>query len=126
MAATPTDTLIADAVCIDQCVPYGMRMAVLISLFAQIAGVPTNTDSLMAGARCIQDCIPSGMMLSVLISLADQIAQGGGTGGSSCLGRSVGPPVWVPDAGCTLALNFDDTGGFWWYATDVPGWIKFG
>ncbi len=125
MAATSTDSLIAQAVCLD-CIPYGYRLPVLISLFAKIADVPTDTNSLIAGAECISQCIPAGLQLAVLISLADQIAQGGGTVGASCLGRSVGPPVWVPDAGCDTAISFDDTGGMWWYATDVPGWIKFG
>ncbi len=128
MPATPTDTLINDARCVDSCVPYGMRMAVLISLFAHIAGVPTDTDSLINGAKCVQDCIPDGMKLSVLISLADQINQGGGSGGGggSCLGRSVGPPVWIPPAGCSVGLNFDDAGGFWWYDVPSAKWIIFG
>jgi len=73
---TATDTLMADARCIEICIPgEDMKLAVLISLFARIAGVSANTDSLIAGAGCIADCIPGAdMKLAVLISLAQQSA----------------------------------------------------
>ncbi len=103
-----------------------MEMAVLISLFSKIAGMPTDTNALIEGAKCIQQCIPLGMQMAVLISLADQInSGGGGGGGSTCLGRSVGPPVWVPAAGCAAAINFDDQGGMWWYDNASATWIQF-
>jgi len=125
MAATPTDVLIAEAACVQQCVPEGMQWPVLIALFAEIAGMAVDTKALIAGAECIQQCIPSGMQLAVLISLADQINQGGGTGGATCLSRSVGPPVIPPPASCPTAINLDDTGGMWWYDTGTAAWIQF-
>ncbi len=128
MAATPTDVLIDEAKCIESCiVGADLKMAVLISLFAKIAGMATDTNALIEGAKCIQQCVPQGMLMAVLVSLADQINQGGGGGGSgsSCLGRSVGAPVWVPAATCQAAVNFDDQGGMWWYDNASATWIQF-
>jgi hypothetical protein len=74
---TPLDTnaLIADATCIQQCIPEKMQNAVLISILAKIAGVSTDPASLMAGVNCVDQCIPDGMKPSVIISLLEQIEQ---------------------------------------------------
>jgi len=80
MSAIDTTTLMNNARCIESCVPEGMQLAVLINLFAQIAGMSTDPNTLMQAARCMT-CIPEGDRMGVLIYLADQIAQGGGGGG---------------------------------------------
>ncbi len=121
-----TDAEIADAVCIEQCLPRGFYLPVLISIFARLANMSTDTNALIAGATCIECNIPPGMQLPVLISLAQQIvAGGGGGGGSSCLSRSVGPPVAVPPLACQVAINIDDVGSWWWYDTGSAAWIQF-
>lgn len=74
--AQDTNTLIQGAACIDRCIPDGMKMAVLIFLFAQKAGVSIDPASLIKNAACVDKCIPDGMKLSVLIQLANQIANG--------------------------------------------------
>jgi hypothetical protein len=86
MAAPNTSTLASEAACISECVPAGQQLAVLIYLFAQIAGMSTNPSTLASEARCIDSCIPRGSQLAVLIYLAAQIAAGGGTGGSGGVG----------------------------------------
>ena len=68
----------AGARCIEPCVPQGMELSVLISIFAQIAGVSTDPNSLMAGAVCIDRCIPKGIQDAALISILNQIVEGGG------------------------------------------------
>ena len=69
-----TDSLSNLSVCIDRCTPQGMKLAVLIVLAAQIAGVSTDPGVLQQNARCYLQCIPPRMKLSVLVSLAQQIA----------------------------------------------------
>ncbi len=125
MPATNPDVLLEESKCME-CIPLGLQLGVLINIFAKIAGVSTDPNTLMDGAKCME-CIPMGLQLGVLIFLADQINQGGGGGGSgsSCLGRSVGAPVWVPAATCQAAVNFDDVGGMWWYDTASATWIQF-
>ena len=111
---TATDSLMSDAKCIDSCIPPGMQLSVLISLFAQIAGVSTDTNSLMAGATCINSCIPQGMQLSVLVSLAMQIVSGGGAG----VACGNGAPTSTPSSSCAFYIQTDGVpaGVIWeWY-----------
>lgn len=74
MACDP-QTLVSDAKCIECAVPEGMRLAVLISLAAQIAGVSANSQTLTTNAQCIECNIPPGLYLPVLIALACEIAE---------------------------------------------------
>ena len=114
-----TDALLDGTECIQQCIPgTDMKLAVLISLFAQIAGVSTDTNSLISGAKCIQQCIPEGMMLAVLVSLASQIVSGGGTGGSGgAVTCGNGAPTSTPSSGCGIYIQLDSTppGLYWSY-----------
>lgn len=119
-----TDAAISDARCIEQCVPQGFQLPILISVFAQIAGVSADPKSLIDGATCIQQCVPIGMQMPVLISLAQQIVSGGGAGLGSCLTRSVGPPVAAPT--CPVAINITDTGAWYWWDSVSAAWIAFG
>lgn len=121
MAATDISL---DAECIDQCIPAGFRLPVLISLFASIAKVSADPQDLIAGATCIQQCVPIGMQMPILISLAEQIVAGGGGGGSgTCLSRSVGPPV-IPST-CPVAINITDAGAWYWWDNVSAAWIAF-
>lgn len=72
--ACDAQSLATDAACIQTCIPEGMRMAVLIYLAAQVAGVDPTAQSLVNSATCIQTCVPPGMRLAVLVSLACQIS----------------------------------------------------
>lgn len=72
MATDPT-TLEAEAKCISKCIAPGDQLPVLISLFAQIAGVSLDPTALVAGAKCISKCIAPGDQMPVLISLLAQI-----------------------------------------------------
>lgn len=124
MAASSTDDLLEDSKCIE-CIPYGLQLGVLISIFAKLAGVSADPNTLIENAKCLE-CIPNGLKLGVLISLAEQIvAGGGGGGGSTCLSRSVGPPVAAPAAGCQTAIDIDDAGNWYWYDTVSAAWIAF-
>lgn len=71
-------SLVEDARCIDSCIPEGMQMSVLISIFCQLAGMSCDPSTLINDARCIDSCIPPGYRMSVLISLACQLLEGGG------------------------------------------------
>lgn len=106
--AADTNALMSDARCIQQCIPGSdMKLAILISLFAQIAGVPTDTNSLMAGAVCIQQCIPGAdMKLAVLISLLNQISGGGSVGGGNVT-CGTGAPTSTPSSGCGIYIQTD-------------------
>ena len=73
MANCDPAALAEQAKCIDQCIPAGMRMSVLILLAAQIAGVSTDPATLAENAKCIDHCIPEGEKLAVLISLTCQL-----------------------------------------------------
>lgn len=85
ISGTELAELLDDARCLEQCIPPGFQSAILISLFARVAGVSADPATLMADARCINACVPPGMQMAVLISLASQIlaAGGGGSGGGS-------------------------------------------
>ena len=74
MPATDPTILESNAKCIAKCIPPGDQLPVLISLFAQIAGVSADPTALVAGAKCYSKCIAPGDQLPVLIYLADAIA----------------------------------------------------
>ncbi len=65
--------LVKNATCIFECVPPGMQLPVLISIFCQLADMDCTPASLMTSAVCQLQCIPAGMQMPVLISLACQI-----------------------------------------------------
>ena len=67
-------TLATNAVCIDCGIPTGMQDAVIISLLAQIAGVPLDAPTLVKNAVCIDCGIPQGYRQAVIISLLCKIA----------------------------------------------------
>lgn len=66
-----TNQLIDDAKCIDQCIPKGAQLSVLIKLLADLAQVSDDPSTLINNARCIDQCIPEGMRLSVIVSLLE-------------------------------------------------------
>lgn len=116
--ATPAE-LMEDARCIDICIPDGMKLAVLIKVFAENAGMSADPATLMAESRCIANCIPAGMQLSVLVYLANQILENGGGGSGGAFTCSASDPVDAPTGGCGLHLNsatrelFDWDGSAW-------------
>lgn len=71
--ATDSNTLMDQAKCIDCVMPEGMKLSVLIVIFAQIANVSTDPNFLMDMAKCIDCTIPEGMKMSVLLALADKL-----------------------------------------------------
>lgn len=83
MAACDPTTLIAQSRCLDRCIPDGMKLAVLINVFARLANMSTDPTTLMAGARCLDRCLPDGISprLGVLIYVACNITGGAGGGG---------------------------------------------
>lgn len=123
-----TDSLMFDARCIDSCIPAGMQLAALISLFQKVAGVSLTTDQLMDGAKCIDSCIPRGMQLPVLISLAQTIVAngggGGGGGGSGSVLQGTVDPVAPPASPNSPALYTNLTSGtlFTWNVTS-QSWV---
>ncbi len=72
VSCEPSD-LMRGATCIYECVPPGMQMPILISIFCQLADMDCTPSSLMTSAVCQLQCIPAGMQMPVLISLACQI-----------------------------------------------------
>lgn len=113
MAAT-TQELLTNARCLECGIPSGMQMAVLISLFAEIADVAADPQTLMDRAACWA-CVPTGAQLAVLISLAQDIVDngggGGGTGGVTC---GAVDPVAAPANACTLYYNTENQSLFMW------------
>lgn len=109
-----TDTYVQEAACINACIPRGDQLAVLIYLFAQIAGVTTDPNTLMQQAACINNCIPMGMQLPVLVYLASQITSGGGSGTANVI--STVDPV----NGTTAGVQ----GQFWWNKSAQKLWIN--
>ena len=77
MACDP-NTLLASAACIENCTMEGQRSAIIVSLLAQIAGVPASTgadvNNLLANAKCIEDCLTLGQMQAVRVYLMCVIA----------------------------------------------------
>ncbi len=115
MATTATDSLISQAKCIQQCIPAGMQLPVLIAVFARLAGMSTNTNALIDAAKCIDQCIPPGMQMAVLIALANQIL-GGGSGSSLAqvfcgtgtpIDGSANPNPGNPVATCAIWIQSD-------------------
>lgn len=75
--AIDTNQVMADARCIDSCIPDGMKTAVLIYLLAKSAGVDvTDTNALINNARCLDSCIPDGAKASVILYLFDKMVNG--------------------------------------------------
>ena len=114
MATASTDSLISQAKCIDQCIPRGMQMAVLIAVFAKLAGMSTtDTNALINLAKCVDQCIPPGMQLAVLNGLASQIASGGGglaqifCGTGTPIDGSANPNPGSPIATCAIWIQSD-------------------
>jgi len=106
------DVLISDAKMIECCIPKGMQMAVLISLFCQLNNMSCDSQTLINNALCTDQCIPDGDKMAVLINLACQIVQnggGGGGGGQEVFPAHYGgvPPVFVPDLNRGLAPDLD-------------------
>src|ERR1051325_898333 len=102
MAACDTAAVIANASCVDLCIPDGMKWSVVISLLCQLNGMACDPAQLMADAACVDECIPPGMRLSVMVSLLCQLSGGGGGGGGG-VGQEVFPghygavaPTFVP------------------------------
>ena len=79
---TDPNVLVGNARCL-ACIPDGMKLDVLIWIFAQLAAVTTDPNVLLANAACLA-CIPEGSKLDVLIWLATQLSGTGG-GGTSVL-----------------------------------------
>ena len=74
MTSTDAATLAGDAVCIQSCVPDGLKVPALIVLLADLAGVSPDPHDLIENSVCINSCIPPGLQMSVLINLFAQIA----------------------------------------------------
>lgn len=72
MACDPAQ-LAEDARCIEQCIPEGLQLPVLILLAQQIAGDTRTAEQLANDARCISCVIPEGDQVPVLIKLACDI-----------------------------------------------------
>jgi hypothetical protein len=70
-------TLVTGANCLS-CIPREMQLPVLISIFAELAGMSADAQTLVNNAKCLQ-CIDPKMQMPVLIYVASQIT-GGGTG----------------------------------------------
>lgn len=116
-----TSELLDEAKCIDCAIPDGMKLSVLISLFASIAGVSADPNTLMANAACIDCAIPPGMQMAVLISLAEDISGGGGTGGTGCALPTNGDPEGVLTATCSPAIAVDPATQAIYLFTGVAG-----
>lgn len=74
MTSTDAATLAGNAACINGCVPDGLKVPALISLFADIAGVSKDPSDLIRNSVTINCCIPLGLQMAALISLFAQIA----------------------------------------------------
>lgn len=118
--AQTTQELATNSRCYD-CIPVGMRDAVLIYLLGVIAGV-TDIPTLMANAACY-DCIPVGIRKSVQIYLENMILSGGGGGGASsgvtCSAAS--DPSGIPTGSCGLWVRLD-TSQVWVYNSGSGNW----
>jgi hypothetical protein len=112
--AANTNALIDQAKCIDLCVPRGMQLAVLIGIFADIAGMdPTDTNALIRLGTCIDGCIPPGMQLAVLNGLINSVTNGdvGGTqifcGTGSPINGTANPNPGNPSVTCAIWIQSD-------------------
>jgi hypothetical protein len=128
MAAPDTAALIEQSKCIEGCIPRGMLLPVLISVFAKLAGMPLDPKILIDGATCINACIPAGLQIPVLILVASNI-KGGGGGTGTCLVCQSGAPI-IPST-CDCALSFDNdpasptAGSFWFWVSSTATWQPF-
>jgi hypothetical protein len=76
IACDPT-SLVSGAACLECGIPPGLQKPIIISLLAQIAGVPVNATTLIANAACLECGIPPGMQDAIINYLLCQIANGG-------------------------------------------------
>lgn len=125
--ACDAQSLVNGAPCDLACIPTGMQLSVLISLFCQIANVPCDAQSLVANANaaCAESCIPPGMQLPVLIYLACQIVTNGSTGGGGGSGAPdyinySGPPLFNPPNFQNIVVDIN--GRQWQFFNGGP-WI---
>jgi len=104
------------------CIPLDMRMPVLISLFAQIAGMATQTPQQLVDAAACYSCIPWSMQFAVLINLAAQIASGGGGGGGGfvCVDAN---PIAPPTGTCEARYNRLN-GTLWVWDNNLLLWVN--
>lgn len=120
MALTPQE-LAANSRCFD-CIPVGLRDAVIIYLLNQLANMATP-QQLVDAARCY-DCIPVGLRSAVITYLQDAILAGGGSGTQEVWYLEPGddPTVLglVPADGNGVAYNL--AGDFWTYSDGA--WVK--
>lgn len=110
---TDPNTLLANAKCLDKCIPDGAKMGILIYIFAKYANMSTDPNTLLAGAKCLNNCIPDGAKMGVLIYIATQIAGGGG--GAPDYISTAGPPVGTPTALNLQNIIVDSNGRQWQY-----------
>ncbi len=118
--------LIANAKCLDNCIPKGLQMAVLILLFGELIDMPSDAQTLLDNATCLDQCIPDGSKMSVLISLACQIVEQGGTGGGGGGESGTGSPEGVVTAEPGTTYLDISTGNFWakQSGSGNTGWIQ--
>lgn len=76
-----SQSLVTPAVCQISCIPAGVQLSVLISLYCKIASVNCDPQSLVTSAVCQISCLPAGTQMAILISLSCQILNGSGGGG---------------------------------------------
>lgn len=118
MAAPDSTQLAENARCVFTCLPEGLQLPVLITLFAQIAGVNPDPTQLAENARCIATCVPPGMLLPILVTLAAQIASGG-----QLLQGNGAPGALVPADPTQMALYVDlQTGLMYTWNTTTQAW----
>lgn len=128
MACDPAE-LISDANLIDCCIPKGMQMSVLISLFCQLNDMSCDAPTLLEEARCIDQCIPDGAKMSVLISLACQLVETGGGGGGAqqvFCGHAGGvmpvTPIPDPSVSCAVFYDLDSPFDIWKWDSVALNW----
>lgn len=119
MALTPQQ--LADASRCFDCIPVGMRDAVIIYLLNQLANMATP-QQLVDASRCY-DCIPAGLRSAVIVYLQDAILAGGGGGGGVqvFLVANGDSPVEAPT---NPAVAYTIAGDFWTYDEATNNWNK--
>jgi hypothetical protein len=119
-----TDSLIANARCIGECVPQGFYLPILVSLYAQLNGMstPINTQTLISNALCVQQCVPPGMLLPVLISLVAG-SSGGPQAAGSVIGGTGAPVNPPPNPALYWIYNdLSPAGEQWWWNPAAQTW----
>jgi hypothetical protein len=92
---------------------YQIEMAVLIGLFAKIAGVTMDCPTLNAMAQQYA-CVPRQNQLPVLIGLANIMLIGGGPGGGVYAGNYGGfPPPFTPGTPSAIATDTSGNNRQW-------------